>query len=143
MFVYKIKSVLLVVIALIISLSLKSQVDLIIVINNLENDIGHVVLDLRDGNNKSVKSIFHKIENRKCIISFKNLDIGTYSFKYFHDENDNKKLDTYWVGAPKEGYGFSNNAKGKFGPPDFDKTTFKLKSDTTIICIPKYIEMKM
>ena len=28
--------------------------------------------------------------------------------------------------APKEKYGFSNNARGKFGPPGYRKTTFQL-----------------
>jgi uncharacterized protein (DUF2141 family) len=44
---------------------------------------------------------------------------GTWAVLAYHDENGNKKLDTNFVGMPKEGYGFSNGAKGTFGPPSF------------------------
>ena len=37
-----------------------------------------------------------------------------------HDENDNKKLDTNLIGIPKEGFGYSKDAMGRFGPPKFD-----------------------
>ncbi|MFN7603100.1 MAG: DUF2141 domain-containing protein [Bacteroidota bacterium] len=30
------------------------------------------------------------------------------------------------MGIPKEGYGFSNNVMGSFGPPSFEKAKFKL-----------------
>jgi uncharacterized protein (DUF2141 family) len=67
---------------------------------------------------------------------------GKYAFKYFHDENNNnKKMDTNVIGIPKEGYGFSNNAKGRFGPPDFKDTIFEIKNDTTIICTINYINI--
>lgn len=39
---------------------------------------------------------------------------------FIHDENDNKKLDTNWIGIPKEGFGYSKDVMGRFGPPKFD-----------------------
>ena len=36
------------------------------------------------------------------------------------------------MGIPKEGYGFSNNAAGLFGPPSFDKATVQLASGETL-----------
>ena len=36
---------------------------------------------------------------------------GTYAIGVYIDENDNEKLDTNFLGIPKEQYGFSNNAK--------------------------------
>jgi len=44
---------------------------------------------------------------------------GTWAVLAYHDENGNKKLDTNFVGMPTEGYGFSNGAKARFGPPSF------------------------
>lgn len=41
-----------------------------------------------------------------------------------HDENMNGKLDTNWLGIPKEGYGFSNAAKGVVGAPSFSAASF-------------------
>ena len=37
----------------------------------------------------------------------------------YHDENDNQKLDRNEMGIPSEGYGFSNGATAKYGPPQF------------------------
>jgi len=45
--------------------------------------------------------------------------IGQYAIKVFHDENANGELDINFLGIPKESYGFSNHARGRFGPPPF------------------------
>ncbi len=111
-----------------------------IVINNLNNSKGQVVLDLQDENKNSIKAVFQDIKDNSCIINIKDLRPGKYTFRYFHDENSNKKLDTSWIGMPKEGFGFSNNAKGKFGPPSHKKTIFELKSDTTLNCEVMYLK---
>jgi uncharacterized protein (DUF2141 family) len=37
----------------------------------------------------------------------------------------NGKLDTNRLGIPREGYGFSNDAKGWLGPPSFSATSFR------------------
>jgi len=36
-----------------------------------------------------------------------------------HDENSNGKMDTNFIGMPREGVGASNNAKGHMGPLKF------------------------
>lgn len=121
-------------------LSLKAQVSLKIVIENLENNSGCVIMDFRDGDDKALKGIFENISDNQCVITLDSLQPGKYSFKYFHDENNNNEMDTNWIGIPKEGMGFSNNAKGKFGPPDFEDTVFEVKKDTTIVCTAYYIK---
>ena len=55
---------------------------------------------------------------------FENIPNGKYAIMAYHDENNNGKLDTNFLGIPKEGYGFSNNAKGKFSAPSFEKASF-------------------
>lgn len=125
---------------MIINLSVKGQVTLTIVIKNLESNAGSLLLDFRDGNDQKLKDFTEKIIDKQCVITLNELSPGKYSFKYFHDMNNNKKLDTYWIGAPKEGFGFSNNAKGTFGFPDFAKILFEIVKDTTIECTPDYIK---
>jgi uncharacterized protein (DUF2141 family) len=44
---------------------------------------------------------------------------GTYAVAAYHDENANGEIDTGVFGAPTEGVGFSRDATGTFGPPDF------------------------
>jgi len=108
------------------------------VVKNLENNKGSILVDFRDGKDQKLKDYTEKIVDKKCSVTVRSLSPGKYSFKYFHDENNNKELDKYWIGAPSEGYGFSNNAKGTFGPPDFKETIFEIKKDTTIFCTPYY-----
>lgn len=121
-------------------LNLFSQFTLTIVINGLKNSNGHVLLELRDEKSKIIIGIVQKIEDSKCTAVIKNLSTGKYVFKYFHDENNNKKIDVNWLGIPKEGYGFSNNAKGTFGPPSHKEMIFIIKGDTTLTCTPKYLK---
>lgn len=73
-----------------------------------------------------------KVVDKKAVIVVENLAAGSYGFSFFHDVNDNGKLDKNFIGIPKEPYGFSNNEKGAFGPPDFDKITFEVKNDLNL-----------
>ena len=63
----------------------------------------------------------------------RDLPFGEYAIKAFHDENGNYKLDRNLFGAPTEAYGFSNNARGTLGPPDYKKAMFQFgKTGMTI-----------
>lgn len=61
------------------------------------------------------------------------LEAGTYSIGFFIDKNDNEKLDTNFLGVPKEQFGFSNDAMGRFGPPSFEAASFNLDEETILI----------
>lgn len=124
----------------IISISFQENKNLKIEINNLRNSNGHVLLELQDENKNTIKGISQEIGSNRCIISIEDLSPGKYVFKYFHDENDNGEIDTNWTGIPKEGFGFSNNAKGFFGPPSHQKMIFELNQDTTMVCSPQYLK---
>ena len=65
-------------------------------------------------------------------MTFENIPEGTYAVSIFHDENNNDKLDSNFIGIPKEDYGCSNNAKGFMGPPKWKDAKFELNSDKTI-----------
>lgn len=54
---------------------------------------------------------------------------GNYAIKAYHDVNDNGVLDRGRLGIPKEPYGFSNDARGRFGPPRFEEARFRLGLD--------------
>jgi uncharacterized protein (DUF2141 family) len=45
----------------------------------------------------------------------------------------NGKLDKNFVGAPKEGYGASNNPRKRMGPPPFDEARFSLNQPQQLI----------
>jgi uncharacterized protein (DUF2141 family) len=74
-----------------------------------------------------------EIKDKTCAFFEGNLTAGKYAVRFYHDENMNRKMETNMVGKPTEGYGFSNNATGRFSMPPFDKWIFSLHQDTTII----------
>lgn len=59
-----------------------------------------------------------------------NVPAGTWAVLAYHDENSNKKLDTNFVGMPTEGYGFSNGAASRFGPPSFKEAAIAVGEGT-------------
>jgi uncharacterized protein (DUF2141 family) len=67
--------------------------------------------------------------------AFEGIPHGEYAVAVFHDENMNGKLDKNFVGAPKEGYGASNNPKKRMGPPRFEEAKFSLNQPAQTIAI--------
>jgi uncharacterized protein (DUF2141 family) len=55
---------------------------------------------------------------KHVVCDFAQVKPGTYAISVHHDEHSNGKLDTNFVGIPKEGVGSSNDAKGHMGPPE-------------------------
>jgi uncharacterized protein (DUF2141 family) len=112
--------------------SLSAQNKLTVVIDGIENVKGHVMVGLSDSNEKSITGKMEKIEGETLTIVFDSIPSGEYAISAYQDENDNGKLDTGTFGIPKEKYGFSNNARGKMGPPAFKDRLFKVEEDTVI-----------
>lgn len=59
---------------------------------------------------------------------FAGLAPGVYAVAAFHDEDRDGDLNTNLLGMPTEGYGFSNEARGTFGPPGFDAAAFTIRA---------------
>lgn len=91
-----------------------------------------VMVQLMDEQKKVVKQLAITIQNLRAEYVFADIPSGKYSIRLFHDENNNRKMDTNLMGIPKEGYGFSNNAKGTFGPPAYEKTLFDCDTNKTL-----------
>ena len=73
------------------------------------------------------------VSGDKETILFEEVAAGTYALSLYHDQDDNGKLNTDGMfGLPSEPYGFSNNAKGMFGPPSFEKCIFEVSGKTSI-----------
>lgn len=72
------------------------------------------------------------ISNGSSEILFENIPAGMYAVKAYHDENENGELDTNFLGIPSEDYGFSNDARGSFGPPSWEDASFMLESNKEI-----------
>ena len=57
---------------------------------------------------------------------------GEYAISIIHDKNSNGRLDTNFIGIPKEPFGFSNNPKLRLGPPSFSDVKFAYNGGETI-----------
>lgn len=58
-------------------------------------------------------------------ITFTGVEPGDYAIALLHDENDNGKADRVLGMMPKEGFGFSRDAKVRMGPPKFKDAVFE------------------
>ncbi len=108
-----------------------------IIVTDLESDEGFLVVALLNsaaqydaGDVMFRSNAKVPIQNGTARITFEAIPFGSYAVKTFHDENANGELDTNFVGFPKEGFGFSNNAMGKFGPPSFEQASFELANES-------------
>lgn len=114
-------------------------------IEGIKNDAGKIYISLFKGKENYKKGIAEAAQivspnkGAKQVV-FEALPAGDYAIKYFHDENNDRKLDTNIFGSPIEGYGFSNNAEPNFGPASFEDMAFsvndgdeQVKNTSTVI----------
>lgn len=109
--------------------------NLTISIEDLSTDEGHIAFQVFSsaeqftGEAESIISVHVTAEALSGSFIVSDLPDGYYGIRVMHDVNSNNQLDTNFVGMPNEPYGFSNNAKGNFGPPMWDDIKFQLNGD--------------
>jgi len=105
-------------------------------ITGLNSDKGKVMIAIYNGEaqflNTRYKSAMVKSTDKKVTYVFEGIPKGEYAVSFFHDENDNNKMDTNFIGIPKEDYGCSNNASGFMGPPKYEDAKFMLEENKSI-----------
>tara|TARA_R110002096_G_scaffold77896_12_gene183558 strand:- start:63807 stop:64373 length:567 start_codon:yes stop_codon:yes gene_type:complete len=70
----------------------------------------------------------YRIVGEQIEIRFDDVKPGTYAIAVLHDEDKDFKMKTGLFGIPKEGYGASNGASSRFGPPKFSDAKFNVTS---------------
>jgi len=107
-------------------------------IDGLRSDRGQVLCalfsspaDFPKKADRAVALAKSEISGRQATCEFRGIPSGNYAVSVFHDENSNGKLDTNFMGIPREGVGASNNAKGRFGPPKFSAAAFQHSAGRT------------
>ena len=60
---------------------------------------------------------------------------ATYAVIVYQDLNDNGEIDMGRFGRPQEPYGFSNDARGRFGPPPFEEARIDLGPEGLVVQI--------
>ena len=98
--------------------------DLAVTITNARNADGTMLIAVCDEPNfldgACVKTMKVKAQTAPLRVVIPGMPPGRWAVQVIHDENDNVDFDRNFLGIPTEGYGFSNNPRGTFGPPDFD-----------------------
>lgn len=64
-------------------------------------------------------------------VTVKGVPNGTWAVLAYQDENGNGELDRNLIGMPKEPYGFSRDARSKFGPPGFEDAAIQVEESAT------------
>jgi len=111
---------------------------LVINISGMKNTNGKLNVALYNTassfNNPSLvyKELFLNVSSESMQINIDSLPLGTYAFGIFHDENDNQILDQNFLNIPKEGFAFSNNSMGSFGPPTYNQAKFEIPKNSTV-----------
>ncbi len=83
----------------------------------------------------SFKRVRVDIDGTTATAVIDDLEPGTYAVAATHDENNNDKMETNFLGIPKEGYGFSNDARGRLGAPSFNAAKFNLNDASQTVTI--------
>ncbi len=108
---------------------------LTVTIEQIASDRGHIAFGifndakgfLEEGKELQGKRVQAEKGSLKMQVS---LPPGRYAIACYHDENDNLKLDTGFLGVPVEGFCFSNNPNLSLRPPSFDEAVFEVKENT-------------
>lgn len=113
-----------------------------VVIKNVNDAEGNIMVGLFSNEADFLKKRFasQKIKASKgeVHVVFENIPVGKYAISTYHDANLNGELDKNMIGIPKEGFGFSNDAMGMFGPPNFEKASFDWKGEQAVSLTLKY-----
>ena len=115
---------------------LRGDISLEIKINNLESNKGPIYIRILDENENPVILGTSTVINYSSEISFDSISPGKYAIQFFHDENENQKMDFNLIGIPKEKFGSSNDVKPILGPPKFEKMLFEIYEDKKIVMKP-------
>lgn len=75
---------------------------------------------------KFFRGVVSEATDDKLTVVIADLPPGKYAVAAYVDNNKNGKQDKNFLGVPKEIYGFSNDARGMFGPPDFAAAEFDI-----------------
>ena len=124
---------------------ISAQHKIIINVSNVRSDKGRILLSLFNNAtgwpgdlSKTFKQVIFPVKDGKAHYVFENMPTGNYAIAIMFDENNNEEMDYTFLHFPKEGYGFSNNVMGTFGPPSFKEAVFKVNTDTPVALKLKY-----
>ncbi len=121
-----------------ISEPVKDEFTLTVTVEGVQNKGGTILVGLFDDSGEfpdgeMIDGAEYELRSGGSVeIVIENIPAGDYAVSVLHDANDNGDIDMNDQGMPLEGFGFSNNAMGEMGPPDFDAAAFSIDEDMEI-----------
>ena len=102
-----------------------------LVVEGADSDQGQIFVSVFDSEEKYMRQPLVETKatvnaEGRAIFDLGNHSSGWYAITVYYDRNGNGELDTGLFRIPKEKVGFSNNARGKFGPAKWNKARFLL-----------------
>ena len=88
-----------------------------------EEHFGKAKVNKKLNSEKVLTGAVTKITNNKAQIKF-DIPFGSYALSGFQDFDNNGVMSGNFLGIPKEPFGFSNDVRGKFGPPKWNDAVF-------------------
>ena len=111
-------------------------------LQGFQSDAGKAVLSLVNAREQYLsrdhtpyRTAALEIRDRRAEWVAQDLPFGEYAITVYHDENGNGELDSNLFRIPREPYGFSHDARGSFGPPEYSEATFRLNNARRIVII--------
>ena len=102
-----------------------------ILVTNIKSKNGRLLIgwynsekSFNEKNNPVYKKIVDVGKQSEISVVFENIPPGKYAVSMFLDENGNSKMDTNFMGIPKEQYGFSNNVLPATRAANFKEASF-------------------
>lgn len=130
-------------VTLLTTIAVSAQSSLSVTVTNIKEQKGTIRVGLFNSEDNFLKTPVDgkvtQVNGNEATVVFENLKAGEYALSVIHDENENGELDKNGLGIPKEGFGFSNNKMGAFGPPSFDEAHIELPATKSTSMKLKYM----
>ena len=98
-----------------------------VAVDNVRDHTGHVHIDLcteKQFLGDCPVAADAPARTGMTMVTLTGLKPGRYAVQATYDQNGNGKVDRALFGIPKEGVGFSNDAKIRLGPPKWEEAVF-------------------
>ena len=111
---------------------------LTIKISNIDKIQGEIKVGIFDSETHflkigyAIKNYSIKVQDNTATLIITDLPKGDYAVTLYHDENSDNKMNTNFIGIPKEPYGFSNNFAPKMSAPKFKDCKFTFLESKTL-----------
>lgn len=115
--------------------------EVVVRISGLTEPLGQVDCALFAGpkgfpmDNAAARTQSHAADAKGVTCRYSDVAEGTYAVSIGHDRNGNKRVDTNFLGMPKEQWGVSNNVRPSLRAPRFNEAMFKVSATSNEVVI--------